>query len=769
MRLVPLFIVAVVLGTHAGYAQTLSCPEGRTIVELSGVGDPSEIARQRACFVKSVQTPNTIVRLGPRAVFDFSNDRRSNVFPILLGTCVAIVGVDSLSGSVPCPETLPHGGQVPIQPTARTEAAGKARNAQSSAALRRHLGPIALAPAQPGPGRTSRSLGPLLKFGLHADLSDTTAFLQAGCSADHAGEGSRFSSFRIYGPSFGEQPNSNQVAIRIDNCLNAEVDNMEIAGWGGSAVEVRHGDLPVPPPGPTTSVPPIVITSYPVDWPDVISVVIHNSYLHHNQHASTGITGGHSEGYGVKVTDKALARIESNVFDFNKHSVTAGADALGIVATGNLVLKGGGIKNTFVTNSYIHVFDEHGDEASNDYNGGSAARFSFLANSFQYKNSDDIGIRGAVRGPSLIEGNIFARSSETAALDIVDNNKTGIVINGNLYNVDSYGKYDVCDMDGDGVDDLVLITGVTWWFSSGAQFPWTFLRADTHREDQMRFGYFDDDARCDVLVEHPTTKGLWFISSGGTSDWTPLAKDAQGQGLDFIHPLSEVQFGRFDPGVRDHRPGVTRKRTHAFWRSPDKKWFVTPLNRVAWTEIGGSGFELRDLLFGDFDGDGVTDVLAVEQGRWAFSSAGRGQWQRLNSTLNDPVQNLVVANMDADDNIDDILKLVRTDTAISSTLTRTKLTWFRSKNGVEPWKVWSEQTFECNPFAADVALACGSSYVGRFAAIPGDHQTAVAPNRAGAGTLTIDAWRRGYFYNPAEKLAGRPPRWTSDAANEFKY
>jgi hypothetical protein len=763
MRLTPLFIVAVFFGPCAAYAQTLNCPENRTIVELSGVGDSTEIARQRACFVRSVATANTIVRLGPHAVFDFSNDHRSSSFPIVLGSCVAIVGVDSLSGSVPCPDTLPDGGQVPTQPTALTAADGTARIAESSVDLDPNIGPIAVGPHQPGAGRTSRSLGPLLKFGNHSDLSDTTAFLQAGCAADHSSEGSSFSGFRIYGPSFGEQPNSNQVGIRIDNCLDVDVGNMEIAGWGGASVEVRHPDLPSPLAGPAGG------TTYPVNWPVTISVVIHDSYLHHNQHASSGFTGGHSSGYGVEVTAKGLARIENNLFDFNKHSVTAGSDALGIVATNNLILKGGGVKNTFIENSYIHVFDEHGDDAGNDFNGGSAAQFSFLANSFQYKNSDDIGIRGAVRGPSLIEGNIFARSSETAALDFVDNNTTNIVIDGNLFNVDSYGQYDVCDMDGDGVDDLVLITGTTWWSSSGAQFPWTFLRADTHPEDQVRFGYFDNDSHCDVLVEHPTTKGLWFISSGGTSDWTPLAQDAKGQALNFIHPLSEVQFGRFDPRIRDHRPGVTRKTTHAFWRSPDGNWYVTPLDRVAWTQIGSSGFEFRDLLFGDFDGDGVTDVLAVEQGRWAFSSAGRSQWQRLNNTLNDPVQNLRVVNLDADDNIDDILKLVRTDTPLSGTLIRTKLTWWRSKNGVEPWKVWSERTFDCNPRAADVALACGSSYLGRFGAIPGDHQAAVTSNRQGAGTLTIDPWRRGYFYNPAEKLAGRPVTWTSDAANQFKY
>jgi len=68
MRQALLFIVAVAFGPHGGYAQTLSCPEDRTVVELSGVGDSAKIARQRARFVKSVESASTIVRLGQHAV-----------------------------------------------------------------------------------------------------------------------------------------------------------------------------------------------------------------------------------------------------------------------------------------------------------------------------------------------------------------------------------------------------------------------------------------------------------------------------------------------------------------------------------------------------------------------------------------------------------------------------------------------------------------------------------------------------------------------------
>src|SRR5262249_49752136 len=149
----------------------------------------------------------------------------------------------------------------------------------------------------------------------------------------------------------------------------------------------------------------------------------------------------------------------------------------------------------------------------------------------------------------------------------------------------------------------------------------------------------------------------------------------------------------------DHRIGVTRRTTHAFWR-PEKlggrennegQWFVTPLSHVDWQPAQSSSFPMDHLQFGDFSGDGVTDVLAVVNGHWAISESATGQWRRLNPALSDPVENLLIANMDPDDNIDDVMRLeVQTKrTQINSiVVVRTTLTWWRSRNGIEPWRHW---------------------------------------------------------------------------------
>jgi hypothetical protein len=309
----------------------------------------------------------------------------------------------------------------------------------------------------------------------------------------------------------------------------------------------------------------------------------------------------------------------------------------------------------------------------------------------------------------------------------------------NITGFDSFGRYGVCDFDGDGVDDLFLATGATWWFSSLGKFHWTYLNASKMRLDRVRLGYFDDDLRCDVLSEQ---NGQWLISSGGSGSWQPLGA--------FGVPLSEVQFGRFDPSIRDHRPGVTRRTTHAFHRARDGQWFVTPLSSPDWKPVQSSSFPMNQLQFGDFNGDGVTDVLAVVNGHWAISVSATHPWHNLNASLGDAVGNLFIVNMDPDDNIDDILRLDVETKRIQVNGTegkRTTLTWWRSKNGIEPWRRWKDYTFEFIDSPEVVAPVFG--FAGRFGVAPG------------GGTLVIDPYRLGHFYSAAEIAAGAAPDWTS--------
>ncbi len=720
----PLVLMSALAIVQAARAQPAVCPTVRPVIDIPGGANDQERRIWRDQFVYVVtHDPNVAVRLGPDVDFDFTDYDKSK-FPIAIQRCVTISSVARLD-----PAPLPTALRPAVQPS-RTglpapEIAFPARPLPAHP-IAFGGGPIGLGLRVVPSARTPHSPGPVLRFGKHPDITDETAFLEASCGADGDHDGVRVSGFRVFGN--GDQKVDN-VGMRVGGCQDVEISNMEFGYWGGAGVEVgdpHFSEIPPTEPAP-------------------IRVLVHDSYFHDNlqpTHDGGVLGGGHAGGYGVNVAQGGWARVYNNAFDNNRHDVTANGKAGGYDAEQNLIQKGGGFHNAWYE-TYIHVFDAHGtdncDTTSNSaWNCGDAGRiFLILENAFQYTKTTDIKFRGKPKGYATISGNVFALGDQGSAVSGNDN----VFVGANTYSKDGFGQYQVCDFDGDGIDDLFLATGVSWWFSGQARFPWTHLQATHVTADQLRLGYFTGGQRCDVLVETPVGSGHWSISVGGVGNPAdhPLGN--------FGHPLSEVRFGRFDPTIRDHRPGVTRQTTHGFWRDPQGQWWITLLTKPAWQMIGSSSFPLSDLAFGDFTGDGVTDVLAVEQGRWSISDAARGQWRTLNTQLGEPVAGLVIANMDADDNIDDVLKLVREAEDIKLNgipFEAVKLTWWRSKNGVEPWKVWSTYRYQYSLVDPEITRPA-FGFAGRFGPAVGQ-----------GATMVIDQTRVGHFF------AGPAIRWSSE-------
>jgi hypothetical protein len=386
----------------------------------------------------------------------------------------------------------------------------------------------------------------------------------------------------------------------------------------------------------------------------------------------------------------------------------------------------------------------------NGFGGEAGDEIRYDRNSFQYRKDNAIKIRGRPREGVYILRNVFAHEhlrdhwdavQGVDAIQLQNEDETAHVESGdneNITNTDTFGEYGVCDFDADGIDDLFLATGATWWYSSSGKYHWSFLNTSSTRKKDLRFGYFDDDDRCDVLTES-SASGRWLISSGGTGGWELLEPLQGGIERGFKAPLKDVVFGRFNPNDLSN----ARRTTHAFWRKENGAWYVTPLwNPDGWEYIGGSDVPMSKLRFGDFTGDGVTDVLAVYHGRWAISQSARTTWREINPNLGDPVAGLYIANMDSDDNIDDILRfqyLKRFD--------ETKLIWSRSKNGVDEWRPFKEYSFvDKGTIFQFPILRFG--FVGRFGAVSG-------------GTLIVDQDRRGHFFSPAVQRPHDATEWTS--------
>jgi len=492
------------------------------------------------------------------------------------------------------------------------------------------------------------------------------------------GDNVRIEGFRLHGRDFGTvtcQDCDIPYGIAIFGKLGIEIANMELAGWSGGAISVNEEGLPDR------------LTRDNARFDTLVNrtVWIHDNFFHHNLH--------HGQyGYGVDLAHGAYARIESNVFDFNRHAITSGGDAgTGYFARRNLILKGttleGACTGSLNLCATTHEFDVHGTDSCNvgDQNCGQAGEyFEMTENAFQYAIGYSIKVRGNPTIGALVASNVFANSEGDA---IAQNGNgefiTPIQRRGNVFGVDTYGKYGVCDFDGDGIDDLFLATGVSWWYRSGARMHWVYLNSSTERLEQIGLGDFDGDHRCDVFSVHGNDFGIY---PGGTGAWKSLGT--------YGVPFSELRFGDFNgDGIMD-----------IFRRAPDSQWWIISPGHYGWTPVQSSPKPLSELRFGDFNNDRITDVISLQNGGWAVSWGGRTVWQPLNS-LTSSLQSVLIADIDHNGK-DDILRYRFRDFQHGI--------WEVSWDGRSDWTTLQELTFP--PPSFDVANSAANVFglVGRF-------------------------------------------------------
>jgi hypothetical protein len=659
---------------------------GRAQPDGSVVDIKDGSAASRDALIAALQLDNTTVRLGPDVDMDLTG-----IGPIGIARGVVLTSVKSFTTSAP----------------------GK-------------RGEVPRFDKQPPQARSASSVGPRLYTKSHPRPLFQIECFPGGAINDNV----RISGFRLIGPDFG-RADADAIGIQIRNCIGIDISNMEIAGWTSQAIRVVD-DPRFDRPGGLACGGLIACTGR-IDKPDQIK--IHDNFIHNNQHLA-------KNGYGVDVGLGAYALIQRNVFDLNRHAIEANGDAGGYTAERNLVLKGGGYHGY---GEYTHQFDVHGTEncaikglSGAAWNCGHAAgTMVYRENAFQYTSGVALRIRGTPRVTANIERNVFAHKRiedsflYPGAIHLNqgrENIEIGTGPQANIARVDPFAHYGVCDFDGDGKDDLFLATGVTWWYSSGGELQWSYLNAATEQLDQVRLGYFDDDLRCDVLAEN-TGNGAWEISSGGTAPWRTLGT--------FGVPLKEVVFGQFGTPQKS-RAGGTRLTTHAFRRAPDGQWYLTELTAPNWQPAQSSSTPLDKLRFGDFTGDGVTDVLAVQAGRWAISDGARGQWVQVNEKLGSNLGPLQVADVDGDGR-DDLVRFEAVSAAsqIPSYSSGARAPW-------TPLKTLTGLTTPGQPNGTPVHI---SAFVGRFDDVLGADAMALGTTRIGRFANGVGGtWTSAYAY-----------------------
>lgn len=102
-------------------------------------------------------------------------------------------------------------------------------------------------------------------------------------------------------------------------------------------------------------------------------------------------------------------------------------------------------------------------------------------------------------------------------------------------------------------------------------------------------------------------------SAGATGPWRYLAQSS--------YPLSTLGFGDFDG---DGRTDILRTDGSAWW------WLSGGTG--SWERRNTSSARVDALAFGDFDGDGATDVFRATGSGWSYSRSASGSWTTLSSS-----------------------------------------------------------------------------------------------------------------------------------------
>ena len=172
-----------------------------------------------------------------------------------------------------------------------------------------------------------------------------------------------------------------------------------------------------------------------------------------------------------------------------------------------------------------------------------------------------------------------------------------------------------------------------WLFSPGGVGNFQKLRKGP-RLELLRFGDFDGDKKTDVftavpIVGAPDGAHQWMFSPGGVGEFQKLAQGP---------PLSNIDFGDFDG---DKKTDVFSTAEIPDARDGAHQWMFSPGGAGPFQNLAqGPPLEtishdppLKSLRFGDFDGDGKTDVFTHVRGdnpvQYVFSSGGVKDFQKL--------------------------------------------------------------------------------------------------------------------------------------------
>jgi hypothetical protein len=441
------------------------------------------------------------------------------------------------------------------------------------------------------------------------------------------GQEVRFTGLRLLGPSADSScsaaasgtPNEAENTIQVMASDGPSgpvlpsfwIDNTEVSNWPGAAVQVWV-------------VPSSLVPANPPPYPDAPYARLIGNSLHDNLYGSN--------------TAGLFTQVRANVFYGNNNQpVTSRVDSCaegyqGYAAVDNLFL-------TEHAGASSDDVDMHGNENPGDwYNGVAGDYFDVGSNTFLATDTGNYAANVNQRGQSCrftkVHDNVFLQSQANAIHDPCSNCSSWppAIESNNTFSAQdpTQGTLLVGDMDGDGIDDVLLATGAAWYYSSGGQAEWRYLNRMPELASNLLLGDFDGDGRSDVMTIHGSNGGNVDVSWAGVSPWQTINVVAW--------PLSDLAVGDFDGDGRSDLLLATG--TQWFFASGGRNWEPFVVNTEDYTDT------IPNLRFGHFTDKSKTQILRVQNSRWQVTEWGMTSWQDIGAAPTNSVSGLVAGDFD---------------------------------------------------------------------------------------------------------------------------
>ncbi len=472
------------------------------------------------------------------------------------------------------------------------------------------------------------------------------------------GRNVRFEGIHLKGPKLPSQhttqtPYVDGIKVVQDaaNQLGRDVviaDN-EFDNWSGGAVWVG---------APYGNELPSVWRQHPewkhYNYSDVGILRVERNYMHHNVM--------HNGGYGVVVSSGGWVTINGNLFETNRHAVAATGRAFqGYAARFNYVLEGG-YKQGYAWNQHFDVHGETPSGKNKGYGGAAGTKFEITHNTIRGEQGyycvpvagctqarPAFMLRGTPTDGAFWQDNVVVHDDKDEAVALQGRAPSDIDIRrilptserqfnfksgGNAYDKDYTREIMLGEFDGDGRTDVFLAAGTAWFISRAGLRPWEFIRPSTKTKRDLALADIDNDGITDVLYRD-SAGNLGYVKSGRAANVTPLTK--------LPVPIKDLRFGDFDGDSRLDMFYTQNKQWRISYGRSSPRRFVNAQTSVS---------PIDELLFGTFDNVPGTDVVAVKNAGWMYSSSGTGSYTKLNNRLTNSFRGAVVADFDGDGRVD---------------------------------------------------------------------------------------------------------------------